>query len=178
MSITASRYLLVAILAGCAASLAVGVYGGLHQPTGRAINLAGFSSPGHAKSWLATVAVGLVLVQVATARGMWGRWGPTGQRLAPPVHRWSGRLALLCLLPVAVHCLYALGLAYGDPRVLVHSLAGCFVFGALTTKLLVVPRHDLPSRTLPIVGGLLAVTLTIVWLTSALWFFTTVGVGR
>jgi hypothetical protein len=42
-----------------------------------------------------------------------------------PVHRWSGRLAFLVSIPVAMHCLYALGFQAFDLRVLVHSLLGC-----------------------------------------------------
>lgn len=169
----AAKALAGALLAGGAVALAAGVYGRLHEPTSRAINLAGFSSPGAAKSWLATAVIVLVGVQVFTAAGMWGQLG--APRWAGPVHRWSGRLALLAMLPVAVHCLYALGLQTGDFRVLVHSLAGCFVLGAIVTKLIVLPRHDLPALTLPLLGGLVALLLTAVWLTSAVWFFTTFG---
>ena len=41
---------------GAAAAVALGVYGRLHDPTGVAINIAGFSSFQSVKSWLATLA--------------------------------------------------------------------------------------------------------------------------
>ena len=44
-------------LIGGLVALTLGVYGRLHNRTGVAINIAGFSSPGAVKSWLATVAL-------------------------------------------------------------------------------------------------------------------------
>jgi Family of unknown function (DUF6529) len=49
------------------------------------------------------------------------------------------------------------------------------VFGAFAAKMLTVRSHNLPGWALPTIGGLLFTGLTVVWLTSALWFFTTVG---
>ncbi|HYV76760.1 MAG TPA: DUF6529 family protein, partial [Streptosporangiaceae bacterium] len=46
--------LVVPSLIGALVALTLGVYGRLHNPTGYAINIAGFSSPGAVKSWLAT----------------------------------------------------------------------------------------------------------------------------
>jgi hypothetical protein len=108
---------------------------------------------------------------------MWGRL--PGVRHAPKwtatLHRWSGRLAFLSAVPVAIHCLYALGFASYEPRVLIHSLLGCFFFGVFTVKMLVLPRKGLPGWTLPVFGGLVFTGLVGLWLTSSLWFFTTSG---
>ena len=69
-----------------------------------------------------------------------------GARWAGPrLHRWSGRVAVLLTVPVAVHCLYALGFQLGSPRVLVHSLVGCFFYGVFVAKMLVLPRPDAPA---------------------------------
>ena len=95
-----------------------------------------------------------------------------------PVHRWAGRVAVLLTLPVVVHCLYALGFDHSSPRTLAHSLLGTFFFGAFTTKMLSLARPGVPERTLPIVGGLFFSALVGIWLTSALWFFTTFGLTR
>ncbi len=92
------------------------------------------------------------------------------------LHRWSGRVAVLLTVPVAVHCLYALGFQLGSPRVLAHSLAGCFVYGVFVAKMLVLPRPDLPRWSIPVLGGLLFSALTAVWLTSSVWFFSTSGI--
>jgi uncharacterized membrane protein HdeD (DUF308 family) len=175
--VTASG-LVVPLLVGSSVAVVLGVYGGLHQPTGRAVNVAGFSDPGAVKSWLATVALAMLVVQVVTAAGMWGRLGVVAPRWSATVHRWSGRLALLTLVPVAVHCLYALGFQDHSARTLVHSLAGCFFFGAVTTKLLALSRPRLPGWTLPLLGGLVTVALVGLWLSSALWFFSTFGLAR
>ena len=45
------------------------------------------------------------------------------------LHRWSGRIAFILTVIVAVHCLYALGFESFNARVLAHSVAGCLFFG-------------------------------------------------
>jgi hypothetical protein len=164
-------------LIGALVALTLGVYGRLHNPTGYAINIAGFSSPGAVKSWLASGAFVFALVQVGSALVMYGK---VPRVAAPPwiggLHRWSGRAAFLLAVPVAVHCLYALGFQHYSTRVLVHSLLGCAFFGAFTIKMLVLPKSDLPNWTLPALGALVFTALTGVWFTSAYWFFSTFGI--
>jgi hypothetical protein len=93
----------------------------------------------------------------------------------PMVHRVSGALAFVLVVPVAYHCLWALGFQSIDARHLVHSVAGCLFFGAIGAKVLVVPDRTLPTWMLPVVGGALFSALMAVWLTSSLWFFTNAG---
>jgi hypothetical protein len=169
--------LVVPSLVGALVALTLGVYGRLHNPTSYAINIAGFSSPGAVKSWLATGAFVFALVQVGSALVLYGKV----PHVAAPswiggLHRWSGRAAFLLAVPVAVHCLYALGFQHYSTRVLVHSLLGCAFFGAFTIKMLVLPKSDLPSWTLPALGALVFTALTGVWFTSAYWFFSTFGI--
>src|SRR6516225_8551716 len=169
--------LVVPSLIGALVALTLGIYGRLHHPTGIAINIAGFSSPGYVKSWLATAATVFAIVQVGSALVMYGKV----PRVAPPrwiggLHRWSGRIAFLLAVPVAVHCLYALGFQHYSTRVLIHSLLGCAFFGAFTIKMLILPKTDLPSWTLPALGALVFTALTGVWFTSAYWFFSTFGI--
>ncbi|GAA2877457.1 hypothetical protein GCM10010472_38970 [Pseudonocardia halophobica] len=169
--------LLVPTVVGVAISVGLGVYARVHEGTGIAINLAGFSSGLAAKSWLTAAAFVLVLVQLWTSMRMYGRIGkrrPAGRGTAT-VHRWSGRLAVLLTIPVAVHCLYALGYSDANLRVLLHSLLGCFFYGAFAAKMLVLPRHDAPRWALPVLGGLVFVVLTGLFLTSSVWFLTTKG---
>ena len=125
--------LVVPCLIGALVALTLGIYGRLHSPTGVAINIAGFSSAGSVKSWLATAATVLAIVQVGSALVMYGKV----PRVSAPswiggLHRWSGRIAFLLAVPVAVHCLYALGFQSYSTRVLIHSLLGCAFFGAFT----------------------------------------------
>ena len=93
----------------------------------------------------------------------------------PTFHRWSGTAAFLLTLPVAYHCLWALGFESTDARVVTHSILGCAFYGAFTTKLLVLRSDRLPGWALPLVGGTLVTLLTGVWLTSSLCYFTSVG---
>src|ERR1700740_3679212 len=102
--------LVVPSLIGGLVALTLGVYGRLHHPTGVVVNIAGFTSAGYVKSWLATgcnvfskVPVGVALVMYdkvprVTAPSWIGR-----------LHQWSGRIAFLAAVPVAVNCLYGLG---------------------------------------------------------------------
>jgi hypothetical protein len=164
--------LLVPLLVGGLLAVALGVYGRAHAPTGFAVGVAGFSAALPMKVWLTTGALLLAVVQVVSALSMWGRLGVS---IPPGVHRWSGRLAFLLTIPVAFHCLYALGLQYDVPRVLAHSLLGCFFYGLFTAKMLALPKRDAPGWTLPVLGGLLFTVMVGLWLTSSFWFFTTIG---
>lgn len=168
-----ARYLVPALVAG-AVAVGLGVYGRLHDPAGTAFDLAGFSSTGAVKSWLATTAFLFALVQFVSALMLYGKL--PGPGWAATLHRWSGRIAFLVAVPVAVHCLYALGWQTYGTRVLLHSLLGCFFFGAFSAKMLLLRWERLPGWLLPIIGGLVFAVLTAVWLTSALWFFRTFGV--
>ena len=175
---TAAR-LIVPCLIGALVALALGIYGRVHSPTGIAVNIAGFSSPGTAKSWLATGATVFAIIQVASALVMYGKI----PRVTAPdwiggLHRWSGRIAFLLAVPVAIHCLYALGFQQYSTRVLLHSVFGCLFFGAFTVKMLVLPKRDLPGWVLPVLGAVVFTVLVVIWFTSAYWFFATFGIKR
>jgi Family of unknown function (DUF6529) len=172
-----STAVLAAVALGAVAAVGLGVFGKLHEPQYFSINLAGFSSGLAAKAWLSTVAMLLALFQLVSAFAMY-RLIPGGKAPAwmGTAHVWSGRLAVLVSVPVAVHCLYALGFQSYDSRVLFHSLFGCFFYGAFVTKMILLTRKSLRGWVIPIAGGLLFFALVYVWLTSALWFFDTNGI--
>lgn len=160
--------------AGAAVTVGLGVYGNVHSPTGVAVNVAGFSAPRTAKVWLTTAVFAFALLQLASAWAMYRM--SRRPKWIGPLHRWSGRAAFLLAVPVAVHCLYALGFQAYDTRVLAHSFLGTFFFGVFTVKMLALSQEGLPDRLLPWLGGTVFTALTGLWLTSSLWFFTTVGV--
>jgi len=159
----------IAFVIGTAVSFGLGVYGRLHTPSGHAVNIAGFSTGAAAKAALASVVMALVIVQTVTAMGIYGRIPLRGAWVGT-VHRWSGRLAVLISVPVAVHCLYALGFQTYDGRVIAHSLFGCFFYGAFVFKMLILTRDDSPKWALPLAGGLVLTGLTALWVTGVLWF--------
>src|SRR5262249_18522920 len=97
--------LVIPCVIGGLVALTLGLYGRLHSPTGIAVNIAGFSSPGYVKSWLATVATVLAIVQVVSALVMYGKVpGVSAPSWIGGLHRWSGRIAFLAAVPVAIHC--------------------------------------------------------------------------
>jgi hypothetical protein len=168
------RAVIVPVAVGTAVAVALGVYGRAHTASGLSLALPGFSGTLYAKAWLTTLAFVLALVQIFTALVLQGRIKVDLPRI-PAVHRWSGRLAVLLTVPVAVHCLYALGFLATDTRVLVHSLIGCLLYGAFVAKMLLLVRPGLPRWAIPAAGGVLFTALVALWLTSSLWVFTTIG---
>jgi Family of unknown function (DUF6529) len=171
--------LIVPSLIGGLVALTLGIYGRLHHPTGIAVNVAGFTSAGYAKSWLATGATVFAIIQVISALVMYGKI----PRVSAPswigqAHRWSGRIAFLLAVPVAINCLYALGFQTYSTRVLIHSILGCAFFGAFTVKMLILPKRGVPGWVLPLAGAVVFLILIAIWFTSAYWFFSTFGIHR
>jgi hypothetical protein len=177
-----SPFLLVGVaLVGAATSLAIGLYASEHDPTGKSILGDGlfFTATLNMKAWLATVAAILALFQLYSALRFYEKisfprelpaWFVTG-------HHVSGTLAFLLTLPVAYHCVWALGYNIDGPdnRVVAHGLLGCFFYGAFTSKMLFLRVKELPGLILPVVGGLTFTALIGIWLTSGLWFFDNFG---
>lgn len=164
------------LLAGGLAALALGVYGSVHDPTGRSLVSLFFTATINLKVWLATLAFGLATFQLWGALRMYGKIGSEDvPGWVGPVHRLAGMSAFLISIPVAYHCLWALGFqSSSGARVLTHSLFGCLFYGALVTKVLFVRSQRLPEWALPLAGGALFTSLVVVWFTSSFWFFTNV----
>jgi hypothetical protein len=171
------RGLATALAAGAVVFLSLGIYGNVHDPTGRSLVTLFFTQTITLKVWLATAAVALALFQGVTALRMYGKLGrSTGPRWIRTAHRLSGTGAFLLTIPVAYHCLWALGFQYrSGTRVLLHGIFGCFFFGALAAKVLLVRTRRKPAWALPLAGGTVFVVLVLVWGTSALWFFKNQG---
>ena len=116
----------------------------------------------------------------STPLAMWGRL--PGVAASPgwavPLHRWSGVVAFVLTLPVAFQCIWSAGFSNESPRTLIHSLAGCLFYGAFAAKMLSLRLRGLPGWVLPVLGGLLAVLLTVIWFSSAFWYFTRPGVPK
>ena len=137
-----------------------------------------FSDTLHMKAWLITAVLLLALGQLLTASSIYEvlRLPPKG-RFYHALHRWSGRTAILLTLPVAYHCIFMLGFGTDNTRVYVHSLLGSFLYGAVLAKVLIVRSNSFRGWVLPLAGGVLFSILAGLWLTSAFWFFSTVGFG-
>lgn len=163
-----------ATAAGVAVTAALAAYADARPGDGATLLTLWFSSMLEMKSWLATGAAALLLVQLVSALAMYGR--VPGLRPAPgwvgTVHRWSGVSAFGLTLPVAFACVWSIGFEDEPGRVLVHSVAGCLFYGVFTVKMLALRVRGLPAGVLPLLGGLVLALLALVWSTSALWYFT------
>jgi hypothetical protein len=126
------------------------------------------------KAWLATGVLAIAGFQLLAALWIYGRLPLTSGFAPKPVrtaHRVAGVLAFLLTLPIAYHCMLAYGAQTFDTRIAVHSLAGCFFYGAFAAKLIVVRSRRLPGWALPLAGGVLITVVAVLWYTSALWYF-------
>ena len=163
---------------GIVVAAVLAAYSRVHPGNGAAIWTFGFSALLAMKTWFATAALVFVLVQIGSALAMWGRLpGVTGSPAwASPVHRWSGVVAFVLTLPVAFQCVWSLGFSDASGRALVHTIAGCLFYGVFAAKMLALRLRGIPGWALPVLGGLLAGLLVVVWFSSAFWYFTQSGV--
>jgi Family of unknown function (DUF6529) len=161
-------------LAGAAVTGALYAAGRLHTPN---YTFSLFGQAGLAaitlKSQLASVVLGLAAAQVLLALWLYRKLPLAGSPPRPvrPAHRVLGFALFAVTVPIAVHCLLAYGVQFTSARVAVHSLAGCFFYGAFTAKVLLVQSRRLPGWTLPAAGGALAILVAVLWYTSALWYY-------
>jgi hypothetical protein len=158
---------------GLAIAAAAYVFGREHEPDYSGTGLFGRTAVDtlSLKSWLGTGVLALAALQVLLALWMYGKLKAAAPAEVRTVHRLTGATVLLLSLPIAYHCMFAYGVQTTDTRILVHSLAGCFFYGAFATKVTVVRSRGMPGWTLPLAGGTLAVLALVLWYTSALWYF-------
>jgi mono/diheme cytochrome c family protein len=165
------RWVAVPLLAFAVVSLTAGLLA-RHELRSKGYFRLFFSDPIHLKAGFATAAAVLACFQVFTAAWIFRKLPWPKPAWVNPAHRWSGRLAFACTLPVAYHCIFKLGFRTPSTRVAVHGLLGCAVYGAFAAKVTIVRLRRFPTPVLPLAGGLLFAALIGVWYTSALWLYT------
>lgn len=162
------------VVAGALVVAALYLFGTHHTPS-YGFGLFGQHGPDalRLKARIATAILGLALIQLVLAVWLYGKLPGLAARTRPigRTHRIVGVLLFLTTVPVAVHCMFAYGVQTYNARVTVHSLAGCFFYGAFLAKVLVVRSRRLPGWMLPVLGGLLVTTIAVLWYSSALWYF-------
>ncbi len=167
--------MLLPLLVGAVVAVALGVFGRLHHPTGSVAWVGPFTDVYAMKVWLTLVVLILAAFQFVTALWMYGKLGLRRPPWLGTLHRSTGLAAFLVSLPVAAACLWALGFQSDNKRVLAHGLLGCAFYGAFAAKVIVVQSKRLPGWTLPAIGGLLLATVVGAGVTSAIWYFATIG---
>ncbi len=134
-------------------SVGLGVYGRTHQATFFAFNLAGFSSSTAAKAWVVTVAFVFALVQLGSALVIYGK-----RRVAAPpsiggLHRWSGRIAVVVSVPVAVTASTRWASRPCRPACSCTPSSAACSTARSSPKMLVLSRKASPSWLLPVLGA-------------------------
>jgi len=175
---SANGKLIGAFLAGAAVAVFLGVYANEHTATLEKPYTLIFTDTIQLKVWFTAIAFLLAVVQILLAARIYGKlqWPRTAPAWLGDAHRLVGIVAFVLTLPVAYHCLWSLGFQSVDmageasTRVLIHSITGCFFYGAFVTKVLCVRMHGLPDWTLPLVGGLVFSALTVLFATSSVWY--------
>jgi mono/diheme cytochrome c family protein len=164
------RWLAAPLVAFALGSLTAGLLAA-HDPRAKGYFRLFFDDTLHMKAAFASAAAVLACFQLFTAAWIFRRLPWEKPAWVNPVHRWSGRLAFVCTLPVAYHCIFKLGFRSPTTRVLAHSLLGCAVYGAFAAKVTIVRLHRFPRWVLPTAGGLLFAMLIGLWWTSAFWLY-------
>jgi hypothetical protein len=166
--------LVLAALLGAAVFTALFLFGRHHTPD---YTRTLFGNSGTAaialKAQLATGILALGLVQLGLAVALYRRL-PRQRRVpraVPRSHRLVGFVLFAATVPVAVHCVMAYGVQLGSARIAVHSVAGCFFYGAFVAKVVLVRSRRLPGWALPLAGGLLLTSVAVLWYSAALWYF-------
>ena len=123
------------------------------------------------KAWLASGVLAFAAFQALSALWIYGRLPGRRPGRLGRAHRISGYAAIVLSLPIAYHCLFAYGFRDFDRRTAVHSIAGCFFYGAFTAKVIVVRSRRLPGWALPVAGGTMFTLVVVLWYSAALWYF-------
>ena len=174
---------LTAFAAGAAVALLLGVFGRVHDPTTDATTTLGYDTVLEMKVAVTAVIGVLVVLQLVGALWLYGKLGIRAPSWLGTAHRVSGTLAFLLAVFVGYHCLWALGLEYGElhngepvpARAVVHGVLGCVVFGAFVVKVVAVRSRRAPGWFLPVAGGLLFTAFVVVVLTSTGWYLADEG---
>lgn len=169
---------LTAFAVGAVVALLLGVFGKVHDPTLAGTTTLGFRTVIDMKVVLSVVIGVLAVLQLIGALWIYGKLGLRAPSWLGTAHRTSGAIALVLILVVAYHCLWALGLetgtfADGEPvpvRTVAHGVLGCAVIGAAVVKVVAVRSRRAPGWFLPVAGGLLFALLVAAVLTSAVWY--------
>ena len=169
---------LAAFAAGGILALLIGVFGKVHDPTLKGTTTLGLDTVIEMKVVVSTVIAVLAILQLTSALWMYGKLGIEAPPWLGRAHRISGAIALVLVIFVAYHCLWALGLESGTlkdgekvpTRTVVHGVLGCAVVGAVLVKVVAVRSRRAPGWFLPVAGGLIFALLVLVILTSAVWF--------
>jgi len=170
------RWVAVPLVVFALVSLTAGLLAA-HDPRSKGYFRLFFSDPIHLKAGFATAAAALACFQLFTAAWIFRKLPWHKPAWVNPVHRWSGRLAFVCILPVAYHCIFKLGFQTYSERVVTHAVLGCAFYGFFVAKVMIVQRRRYPWWAYVVAGGGLFVLLLALWYTSALWLFRTAGVA-
>src|SRR5665648_201192 len=126
------------------------------------------------KSLLATLLLALACVQVlliAMARGKLGAFSPDMRRWLVLGHRFEGYIAFFVALWVAYNCIFNIADKSEAPRVVIHAIMGTVLLGLFMVKIAISRGLRRFYKRLPVLGAVLFVAITVLWVTSAGWYY-------
>jgi hypothetical protein len=170
-----ARWLVAPLVAFAAFALAAGLVARDRQELPGNFKLF-FSDQFHLMTWLSMVALALGCCQLFTAAWIFRKLPWPRPDWIPAVHRWTGRLALLVVLPVLYWCIFQLGFQTYDTRYVAHSVLGVLFVGFVAGKITIVRLRRYPGWVYPVAGLLVFATLLGAWWTSALWLVRQTGI--
>ena len=103
-----------AFAVGAAVALALGVFGRVHDPTIDGTTTLGYDTVLDMKVVVTALIGVLAILQLFGALWIYGKLGIKAPSWVGPLHRASGTLTVLLAIFVGYHCIWALGLEYGE----------------------------------------------------------------
>ncbi|MHB9111079.1 MAG: DUF6529 family protein [Thermoleophilia bacterium] len=132
------------------------------------------------KSLLATVLLVIACLQLtvmAMVLGKIGSFSPDTRQRLTLFHRFEGYVGFIVVLWVAYNCVFNVVNKSGAPRVVIHMLMGMIVIGLIMGKITISRGLKQFYTRLPLLGASLFTAITILWVTSAGWYYYTNGTG-
>jgi hypothetical protein len=148
-----------------------------------AMTLIGIAKPAfyYTDQKAALKAVGATVVVILSAGQAWTMYSAMGKlprggiriRTLMRLHRYGGRITIALAAVIAVFCMVDIGAPTDPLRVAIHVVFGAAAFSALALKFTLIRfRPALAYDLAPWLGGAAAVAFTVIWVSSAVAYFT------
>ena len=153
---------------------------GNHQTAERKCALGAFELTLYQMSVFTSLLLAIAFLQLAVislGRGWIGSLPLKSRIWLIRAHRFGGYIGFFIILLVSYTCVVYLTVRFGPARVAVHSIVGTILIVAVLSKIVIVHGVKRLYTYLPLFGIIVFVSVVIVWVTAALWYFYYQGFG-